>query len=143
MIRPMKLEDVEAIAEIEVLSFSVPWSKESILQELENKDAYYLVMEMDGKVVGHGGFWKILDEAHITNLAIAPNYRGNKLGKKLLEAMLNYCRTLGITKATLEVRESNTAALKVYTSLGFYIEGKRSRYYTNPTEDAMIMWASL
>ncbi|MBN2222142.1 MAG: ribosomal protein S18-alanine N-acetyltransferase [Vallitaleaceae bacterium] len=143
MIRPMKMDDVEAIAEIETLSFSVPWSKESILQELDNKDAYYLVMEENGKVLGYGGFWKILDEAHITNLAITPEFRGRKLGKKLLEAMLNYCRTLEIKKATLEVRESNFVALKVYTSLGFYIEGKRSRYYTNPTEDAMIMWASL
>ena len=139
----MKMDDVEAIAKIEILSFSVPWSKESILQELHNKDAYYLVMEENGNVLGYGGFWKIFDEAHITNLVIAPEFRGRKLGKKLLEAMLNYCRTLEIRKATLEVRESNLVALKVYTSLGFYIEGKRSRYYTNPTEDAMIMWASL
>jgi ribosomal-protein-alanine N-acetyltransferase len=105
--------------------------------------AYYLVMEEKDKLIGYGGFWKIFDEGHFTNLAILPDYQHKGLGKKLIEAMMNYARTLEIKSLTLEVRESNINALKAYESVGFHIEGKRNRYYTNPVEDAMIMWLSL
>lgn len=143
MIRPMDAKDIDAVVSIEDESFSVPWTKEAFTQEMLNDKAHYLVMEEDDRIIGYGGFWQILDEGHFTNLAITPEYRNRGLGKKLIEAMLNYARTLNIVKVTLEVRQSNENALKAYKSLGFNIEGKRSRYYTNPVEDAMIMWLSL
>ena len=143
MIRPMLKTDIDSVLAIEQVSFSVAWSEDAFMQEMDNSKAYYLVMEENNQIIGYGGFWKIFDEGHFTNLAILPAYRNKGLGKKLIEAMLNYARTLGISKVTLEVREKNENALRAYKSLGFYIEGKRNRYYTNPVEDAIIMWLSL
>lgn len=143
MIRPMLVSDIDAVVVIEHESFSVPWTKDAFKQEIVNDRAHYLVMEEDNKIIGYGGFWQILDEGHFTNLAITPSYRNKGLGKKLIEAMLNFARTLDIASVTLEVRENNENALRAYKTLGFQIEGKRSRYYTNPVEDAMIMWLSL
>ena len=135
--------DIDAIVLVENKSFSLPWTKKAFGQELLNDKAYYLVMEEDHQIIGYGGFWKILDEGHFTNVAIMPEYRSKGFGKKLIEAMLNYARTLEISRVTLEVRESNESALGAYLSSGFQIEGKRSRYYTKPVEDAMIMWLTL
>lgn len=139
----MLVSDIDAVVVIEHESFSVPWTKDAFKQEIVNDRAHYLVMEEDNKIIGYGGFWQILDEGHFTNLAITPSYRNKGLGKKLIEAMLNFARTLDIASVTLEVRENNENALRAYKTLGFQIEGKRSRYYTNPVEDAMIMWLSL
>ena len=135
--------DIDDVVLIEHESFSVPWSKAAFEQEMFNDKAHYLVMEEDNRIIGYGGFWKIIDEGHFMNLAITPSYRKRGLGKKLIEAMLNYARTLEIVSATLEVRETNESALGAYKTIGFQIEGKRPSYYTNPVEDAMIMWLSL
>ncbi len=143
MIRQMKSQDIASVVLIENQSFSTPWSKESFKAEMINEKAYYIVYELDNNIIGYGGFWKILDEGHFTNLAIKPIYRGNGYGKQLIQGMMELAKTLNIDKVTLEVRESNIIALKAYATLGFYIEGKRSRYYANPIEDAIIMWASL
>lgn len=143
MIRPIKSQDIEQILTIEKLSFSVPWSEEDFYSELKNPRAHYLVFEEKGQVIGYAGFWQVLDEGHITNIAITPLFQNKGFGKKLIEAMLNNARTLKIEKMTLEVRESNVNALKAYSSVGFHIEGRRSQYYTNPNEDAIIMWTSL
>lgn len=143
MIRPMLESDIDSVILIERESFSVPWTEAAFKQEMLNSNAHYLVMEEDNNIIGYGGFWQILDEGHFTNLAITSEYRNKGLGKKLIEAMLNYARTLEIVKVTLEVRENNVNALRAYKALGFHIEGKRSRYYTNPVEDGMIMWLSL
>lgn len=143
MIRPMQSSDIESVVEIEELAFSTPWTVEGFTQEMTNPRAHYIVLEDKGTLIGYGGFWQIIEEAHITNLAIHPKHRGKGHGKKLIEAMLNYARSLHIERVTLEVRVSNLVARKAYESFGFNIEGKRSRYYTNPTEDAMIMWLSL
>jgi ribosomal-protein-alanine N-acetyltransferase len=139
----MLTKDIDAVVAIEIESFSIPWSKDAFEDEMKNSKAYYVVMEEDNIIIGYGGFWKIFEEGHFTNLAITPAYRKKGLAKKLIEAMLNYCRTLDIQNATLEVRESNISALKAYSALGFCVEGKRRRYYTNPVEDALIMWLSL
>jgi len=143
MIRLMKQEDLLAVHAIESETFPTPWSYDAFKEELVNDKACYLVMEEEGKLIGYGGFWKILDEGHVTNIAIQEAYRGRGLGKRLIKAMMTTAKDMNIQRVTLEVRESNEIALKVYTTLGFYIEGKRSRYYTNPSEDALIMWASL
>lgn len=143
MIRLMQPEDIDTVFHIENLSFSTPWTREAFVTELRNDKAHYIVLTKDEEVIGYGGFWKIIDEAHFTNLAIHPQHRGRGLGKELIQGMMDLARSLDIENATLEVRKSNETALKAYSTLGFYIEGQRSRYYTNPVEDAVIMWASL
>jgi len=143
MIRPMKSQDIKDILHIEEVAFSVPWTENDFISELTNPRAHYLVFEEKGKLIGYAGFWQVFEEGHITNIAIEPAFQRRGFGKKLIEAMLNYARSIHIEQVTLEVRESNVNALKAYSSVGFHIEGRRSQYYTNPNEDAIIMWMSL
>lgn len=139
----MDLEDLEAIYEIESSSFSVPWSKESLRNELTmNQFSYYLVAELEGQVIGYGGMWIIADEAHVTNIAIAPSYRGQGWGEKLVRAMKQTAVEQGAVGMTLEVRPSNAIALKLYEKMGFYKTGTRPKYYSDDGEDALIMWVN-
>ena len=142
-IRKMEPIDIPEIVEIENKTFSVPWTEESFVKELSNNCAHYIVLKLDERLIGYGGFWKILDEAHITNVAIKKEYQGVGYGKKLIRKLIDEARMLKIQRMTLEVRESNIRAIKAYKQFGFIIEGKRRRYYTNPIEDAMLMWLSL
>ena len=140
IIRRMTLADLDAVAAIEAATFTPPWSKESFRQELErNVAARYLVAEKDGEVIGYAGAWVILDESHITNIAIAPAYRGHGYGRKLTEALMQYIANLGAAYATLEVRKSNLTAQNLYKGLGFLQLGVRKRYYEDNNEDALLM----
>ena len=140
LIRRMRLWDVDAVCAIENATFAMPWSRESFLQELErNVAARYLVAEKDGRVIGYAGAWIILDESHITNIAITPEERGQGVGRKLTEALMQYLSNLGAVYATLEVRVSNERAQHLYKSLGFVSVGKRKRYYEDNGEDAWLM----
>ncbi len=139
-IRRMQLRDVPEVAEIEKATFARPWSAESFRQELErNAAARYLIAEKDGRVIGYAGAWIILDESHITNIAMAEAERGNGIGRKLTKALLEYLSNLGACYATLEVRVSNIRAQNLYRSLGFVSVGKRKRYYEDNGEDAYLM----
>lgn len=125
---------------IEAATFAMPWSKESFQQELtRNVAARYLVAELDGKVIGYAGAWVILDESHITNIAISEAYRGHGYGRKLTEALMQYLSNLGAAYATLEVRRSNERAQNLYKSLGYVGVGWRKRYYEDNREDALLM----
>jgi len=95
---------------------------------------------VDGKVVGYAGMWLILDEAHITNVAVHPGYRRNKIGRSLMLEIIRRAALMGINRMTLEVRPSNAPARRLYTALGFEERGLRKRYYTDTNEDAIIMW---
>ena len=140
LIRFMRLKDVDRVAEIEKETFARPWSRESFRQEVtRNAAARYLVAEEDGKVVGYAGAWIILDESHITNIAVAEEARGRGIGRKLTEELLRTLSSLGACYATLEVRVSNLKAQKLYGSLGFVSVGKRKRYYEDNNEDAYLM----
>ena len=140
VIRLMRLKDVDAVAEIEKATFAKPWSRESFRQELtRNVAARYLVAEEDGQILGYAGAWIILDESHITNIAIREDARGRGLGKRLTAALLQILSNLGACYATLEVRVSNTRAQNLYKSLGFVSVGKRKRYYEDNDEDAFLM----
>ena len=101
--------------------------------------ARYLVAETDGQVVGYAGAWVILDESHITNIAVKETYRGRGIGKLLTRALLQYLSNLGASYATLEVRVSNERAQSLYKGLGFVSVGKRKRYYEDNQEDAYLM----
>ncbi len=140
IIRRMRGKDLDAVTAIEQATFAVPWSRESFRQELErNVAARYLVAEAEGQVVGYAGAWVILDESHITNIAVAEAWRGWGIGRKLTEALLQYLSNLGACYATLEVRVSNERAQNLYKSLGFVSVGKRKRYYEDNQEDAFLM----
>ena len=136
----MKEEDIDSVLEISSLSFSIPWSKDSYIQELTNPIARYLVAKIDNKIVGFVGTWIVLDESHITNIAIHPNYRKQGIGSSLLEAFLKYCKSQGCIAFTLEVRNSNKAARTLYEKYNFKQEGVRKGYYEDTKEDAIIMW---
>lgn len=143
-VRPMTVEDIKQVAEIERLSFTIPWSEQAFLNELENNRlALYLVVEGPPGVVGFVGMWCIVDEGHITNIAIHPDWRGRGLAKKLMETLLQEARQRGLVAVTLEVRPSNTAGQRLYRSLGFTVAGRRRGYYQDNGEDALLMWLYL
>ena len=140
VIRFMRLKDVDAVAAIEQETFARPWSRESFRQELtRNAVARYLVAEEDGVILGYAGAWVILDESHITNIAVKDGARGRGVGKKLTSELLQILSNLGACYATLEVRVSNERAQNLYKSLGFISVGKRKRYYEDNNEDAYLM----
>lgn len=144
IVRPLHLDDLEAILEIERLSFSTPWSLEAFKAELkDNEYARYFCLELEGQVIGYMGLWFILDEGHITNIAITPNRRGEHFGKFLMRSVMERMVEQGMERMTLEVRVSNSPAQSLYKRLGFAIAGVRKGYYADTGEDAMIMWAEL
>jgi ribosomal-protein-alanine N-acetyltransferase len=142
--RSMELTDIPRVMEVEKRSFPTPWPEKAFYDEiLHNQFARYEVVEVDGVVAGYCGMWLILDEAHITNIAIHPDYRGKGLGKALLKHMMQLAASLGSMKMTLEVRVSNEIAQSLYRKMGFEATGIRPRYYSDNQEDAMIMWVNL
>ncbi len=138
--RAMEKQDVARIAELERLCFRSPWSEKSIGSELKNRLAHYRVGELDGKIIAYGGMWIIFAEAHITNVAVDPNYRRRGFGVILMRHMMQIAVLRGASEMTLEVRESNLAAQNLYLSLGFEISGRRKHYYADTGEDGLIMW---
>ena len=141
VLREMTLEDIDQVLDIEKEIFPIPWSKAAFEKEVtKNELAIYLVAEVDSKIAGYGGFWKILDEAHITNIAVKNEYRGKKIGDAILMGIVDYCDTNNIPHITLEVRLSNIVAQNLYKKYRFKSDGIRPKYYTDNNEDALIMW---
>ncbi|GAB6086348.1 ribosomal protein S18-alanine N-acetyltransferase [Alkaliphilus crotonatoxidans] len=144
MIRPMELRDIKQVADIENRSFPVPWSRGAFEKEIKkNRLAKYIVLERENQLLAFGGMWLIIDEAHVTNIAVDPNYRGLGLGRQLVQGMIQGARELGMLRMTLEVRRSNLVAQNLYQSLGFACCGVRPGYYEDNGEDALIMWKEL
>ena len=143
IIRPMIKDDVDAVYIVEENCFVDPWSKESIRKELKNNLAKYLVAQLDNKIVGYVGVWFVVDEGHITNVAVHSDYRGKKIGDKLVKEMVELCKENNIIAMTLEVRASNTVAQNLYRKYGFKMGGIRKEYYSDNEEDAIIMWNQL
>ncbi len=138
-IRQMLMQDVSAIAELEKICFSDPWSENSIASELDNRLSYWLVAEVDSRVVGYVGSQSVLDGADMMNLAVSPDYRRQGIGEALVEALVAHLKQKNIIVLLLEVRVSNTSAIALYKKLGFVQVGCRPRYYHNPREDALIL----
>lgn len=168
-VRPMQLADVPAVMAIEHTAFSLPWPEGAYRHEItKNELAHYYVLcfrspavsQKPGSpslwqrirssfkqeaeppadvVLGYGGFWMMVDEAHISTLAIRQDVRGHGLGEFLLLALLDEARRLGAQLATLEVRVSNAVARALYTKYGFRETGRRTAYYHDNNEDALIM----
>ena len=141
-IRAIREEDVRQIHEIETLCFAMPWSEESILHDVkENVVARWLVMDDgEGRVLAYAGMWFVLDEAHVCNVAVHPDFRGRGYGKQIFEALEALAVENSMAMMTLEVRRSNTVAQNLYHACGFLDVGYRKRYYEDNKEDALIMY---
>ena len=138
----MRKSDVDGVIEIEQKAYGEHhWSKESFLNELSNDLArYYSAFDDDGNLVGYAGCWQILEEVHITNIAVSPEFRRQKIGESLLRQIIDDCYENKAKYITLEVRVSNKAAIGLYEKYGFKSLGVRKGYYQNNNEDALIMW---
>jgi ribosomal-protein-alanine N-acetyltransferase len=142
--RAMRLDDIDQICLIEIACFPTPWTAEAFVNELEhNSFAQYVVMLWDNTIIGYAGMWAILDEAHITNIAVVEQYRGRKLGERLLRELVVLALSHNMKRMTLEVRTTNYTAQGLYEKFGFRAEGLRRGYYSDNGEDAIIMWAEL
>lgn len=141
-IQPMQKSDVDEVLKIEEMAYGDHhWSKDSFYGELSNDLAhYYCAFDSENNLVGYAGAWRIVDEAHITTIAVKPELRRKKIGEMLLVRILEDCYKNEIKYVTLEVRVSNTAAIKLYEKYGFKSLGTRKGYYQNNNEDALIMW---
>lgn len=139
-IRPMTRADLERVYEIECVCFRTPWSLRALSGELHNRAAHYLVAEEEAQVMGYAGMWSLFDEAHITNIAVLPEYRRLGCGRRVMLAAMRLALEKGASMMTLEVREHNDAAIRMYHELGFLQDGFRPRYYDDTGEGALIMW---
>src|SRR5574344_1045532 len=141
-IKPMEKNEVEMVLEIEEQAYGEHhWSKDSFYGELTNKLAhYYSAFSEDGQLLGYAGAWHVIDEGHITTIAVKPEFKRKKIGEALLNKILEDCYKAEIKYITLEVRKSNEPAIALYEKYGFKSLGVRKGYYQNNNEDALIMW---
>lgn len=140
VIRKAVSGDIDAIAYLEQTCFADPWSRAAISDEIEkNPMSVYIVAEENGTVVGYAGLWQILDEGHITNIAVSGQCRRRGIGDMVVTELIRYSMKRGVAAFTLEVRPSNTGAIRLYENHGFKEEGRRCGYYADG-EDAIIMW---
>jgi len=138
-ITPLSAEHIPQLAQLELLCFAVPWSADAFKNEMHNNLACYSVM-LDGQtVIGYYGLWHVLDEGHITNIAVHPEYRRQGIGSQLLTHMISAAKQRDVYHLTLEVRTSNIPAQGLYAKHGFVPAGVRHRYYSDNGEDAIIM----
>lgn len=143
-IREMEYDDIDAVMAIDRTAFLSPWSREIFEQELiDNKFADYFVIEEANNVVGYVGLWIVEDDAQITNIALLPRYRGYKIGEKLFGYSLQYAIRMGASRLSLEVRETNIVAQKLYRKFGLVPGGIRKGYYPDNNENAIVMWVNL
>ena len=138
--RERRAEDVGRVHELEKICFRTPWSYNSLMSELTNDVAYYAVAVSDGIVVGYAGSWIMFDEAHITNIAVDPDYRCRGIAYAMILHLMKIALQKGAERMTLEVRESNLRAQRLYASLGFAYAGMRKHYYSDTGENALILW---
>jgi ribosomal-protein-alanine N-acetyltransferase len=138
----MRLEDIEHVSRLERRCYALPWSSSAYVTEVGNPSAYYIVAKLsDATLVGYAGMWVIMDEAHLTTVAVDPTVRGKRIGERMLVDMLDYGIRHGAKRATLEVREHNVPAHQLYLKYGFRDVAIRRNYYSDNGENAIIMWA--
>ena len=138
--RAMTPADVDAVSEIEIKSFALPWKRDTFFEVVQRENTAYVVGELGGKIVAYAGAWLAFGEAEVMSVAVDPEFRGRGFGRKLFAELLKICKSRGATAVTLEVRPSNTAAIKIYESFGLKSVGRRKNYYVDNGEDALIMW---
>ena len=139
----MCIADLDDVAKVEAESYTEPWPKDIFYSEIvKNEHAHYFVVEKNGEVIAFSGMWMVLDDAQVTNIAVAPQYRGNKIGERLFAHMCQKAIYLGVKRLSLEVRASNIIAQKMYRKFGLVPGGIRKKYYTDNHEDAIVMWVN-
>lgn len=140
-LRDMTVDDLAGVHEVERLSFKTPWSTNAFLRELtENIYADYIVAASGDRIVGYAGMWIVIDEAHVTNVAVHPDFRGRHIGERMMLELFARAKARGAHRMTLEVRTSNDIAKHLYEKHGFVARGLRKNYYSDTGEDAIIMW---
>ena len=141
-IAPMRTGDIAAVLHVEALCFATPWPRNAFLNELtDNRLAHYFVGYCGEELVAYGGLWVILEDAHITTVAVHPGFQRQSYGERMLIRLLDEAIERGACWVTLEVRESNTAAQNLYKKYGFTIVNTRRGYYSDNDENALVMWA--
>jgi ribosomal-protein-alanine N-acetyltransferase len=141
-IAPMVLDDIPDVLAIEALSFVSTWPPNAFVNELrDNKLAHYFTGRLDGRIVAYGGIWVILEDSHVTTIAVHPDVRGQRLGEEMLVHLLDQAIERDASWVTLEVRESNDVAQKLYRKYGFTVVSTRNGYYSDNNESALVMWA--
>jgi ribosomal-protein-alanine N-acetyltransferase len=147
--RPRRLEiarmtsaDIAAVLQIETLSFASSWPQNAFMNEIrDNKLAHYFVGRYGGEIVAYGGIWVILEDSHVTTIAVHPDFRGRKFGEEMLVHLLEEAIAARASWITLEVRESNETAQRLYRKYGFTVVSTRRGYYSDNNENALVMWA--
>jgi ribosomal-protein-alanine N-acetyltransferase len=140
VIRPMQIADLQGVMRVENSAYVSPWRLEDFYRELTmNQLAHYFVAEQDGEIVAFAGIWLMVDEAHITNIAVIREHRGKKIGEQLLLFILDEAKRMGAIRSILEVRVSNSRAQNLYVKHRFRFVGLRRHYYHDNGEDAFLM----
>ncbi|MCJ7749694.1 MAG: ribosomal protein S18-alanine N-acetyltransferase [Armatimonadetes bacterium] len=142
-VAPMAPADLDEVLVIERHSFPSAWSKNSYERELRNRSSYYFAARHEDRLVGYIGMWVVVDEAHITTLAVHPGCRRRGLGSHLLRLLIEHACQRGATRVTLEVREQNLAAIAMYRAFGFQQTGVLHGYYGDTGENGLVMWKVL
>ena len=141
-ISPMNVEDIPEVLRVEAMCFVTPWPRNAFQNELtENKLAHYFVGRVDDSIVAYGGLWVILEDAHITTVAVRPSHQRQHLGERILVHLLDEAIERGACWVTLEVRESNLGAQDLYRKYGITVDNTRRGYYSDNDENALVMWA--
>ena len=140
LFRAMTNDDAEAVAALEEKIFAMPWSREDFWREMRNELAEYVVGELDGKIIAYAGAWVSFEQAEVMHVAVDENFRGEGVGTLLFGALIQAVKVRGAKSITLEVRPSNSAAIKLYENFGLKSVGRRKGYYLDNGEDALIMW---
>lgn len=138
VIEKMQTKDIPEVAEIEARVFSMPWSEQGFADALK-QDTIFVTAKQDGQVVGYCGMYCSFEEGEITNVAVLPEAQNHGIGKKIISALLKASRKKNISRIVLEVRVSNTPAIRLYEGFGFQKAGIRKGFYEKPREDAAIM----
>ena len=142
VIESMAVGDIPTVSGIETVSFTTTWPANAFANELsENRLAHYFVGRLNGEIVAYGGIWVILEDSHITTIAVHPTFRGRGLGERMLVRLLDEAIARGASWITLEVRESNEVAQRLYRKYGFTNVSTRRAYYSDNNENAVVMWA--
>ena len=138
----MTQADIRTVLRIEAQSFTTTWPANAFANEVtQNKLAHYFIGKLDGVIVAYGGIWVILEDAHVTTIAVAPEHRGKRLGEQMLVYLIHRAMDLSAAWITLEVRETNTVAQNLYKKYGFTTVSTRRGYYSDNSENALVMWA--
>jgi len=135
----LKEEYLDSITELDKECFTIPWSRNLFALELSNTNTFYILALCNKKVIGYGGVSTVLDEGNITNIAVHPEYRNRKIASRILEMLIEYAICEKLSVLMLELRESNITAYNLYSKFGFEAVGKRKKYYSDNSEDAILM----